>query len=66
MVSNDQPHQDRGWSTGAIADQVAYDVALLRCARCLEMDCDPDRFGWPQDERQRLERMFAARELPLG
>lgn len=32
MVNDAQPHQDRGWSTGAIAVQVAYDVALLRYA----------------------------------
>ena len=56
MVSNAQLHQDRGWSTGAIAVQMAYDVALVRSARCLEIDSDPDRLGWPADERQRLER----------
>lgn len=56
MVNNAQAHRDRGWSTGAIAVQVAYDVALVRSARCLEIDSDPDRFGWPADERQRLER----------
>ena len=57
MVSDIPPIRDRGWSTGAIAVQVAYDVALVRYARCLEIDCDPDRFGWPADERQRLERV---------
>jgi hypothetical protein len=65
MVSSDRLHQGRGWSTGAIADHVAYDVALVRCARCLEIDCEPDRFGWPDDERQRLERVFASQALPL-
>lgn len=65
MVNNDQPRQGPGWSTEAIADQVAYDVALVRCAQSLEIDCDPDRFGWPEDERQPLERIFSSRVLPL-
>ena len=65
IASTGPPDQERGWSTRALADQVAYDVALIQCAQCAGIDCYPDRFGWPKDERTRLERCFATRGIPL-
>ncbi len=43
-----------------LALQIAYDVALLELARVLGVDTDPSRFEQPQQERERLERAFAA------
>jgi len=56
---------DRASTTPALADQMAYDVALIRYARSLGIDCDPEGFGSPHIERQRLERALASRGIPL-
>lgn len=39
----------------AFAAEMAYDVALVQLARAVEVDCDTRNFGWPGDERQRVE-----------
>jgi hypothetical protein len=53
--------------TAALADQVAYDVALIRLARSVDVRCDPRNFGWPRNERQRVERTLAnGGVLPAG
>ena len=43
---------DPGWVDSALADEVAYDAALIRYARSLGLQCDSQRFGWPHDERR--------------
>jgi len=50
----------------ALADEVAYDVALIRLARCVDVDCDPGSFGRPQGERQKVERTLASGGVVLG
>jgi len=65
VVWRQQPASDRALTTPALADQMAYDVALIRYARSLGIDCDPEGFGSPRDERQRLERVLASRGIPL-
>jgi hypothetical protein len=52
-------------TTPALADQMAYDMALIGYARSLGIDCDSEDFGSPQDERRRLERVLASRGIPL-
>jgi hypothetical protein len=52
-------------TTPALADQMAYDMALIRYTRSLGIDCDSEGFGSPQDERRRLERVLASRGIPL-
>ena len=37
----------RGWATVALADQVAYDSALIRYAGIAGVSCDSRRFGSP-------------------
>jgi hypothetical protein len=51
--------------TLTLARQVAYDIALIRCARCLGIDGDPDRFTRPLDERLRLEHALRSRGMSL-
>jgi hypothetical protein len=41
-----------------LAQQIGYDVALLRLAAMLGVESDPSRFEQPQLERARLEAMF--------
>lgn len=49
------------WTTESVADQVAYDVALMRLCRRLEIGCDTRAFDRPQQERDRLEQALASR-----
>jgi len=49
------------WVDSALADEVAYDAALIRYARTLGLRCDTERFGWPHDERRTTERLLASR-----
>ena len=54
------PHR----ADSALADEVAYDAALIRYAQSLAFQCDVQRFGWPGDERRRTERLVASRGAP--
>jgi len=47
----------------AIADQVAYDVALVNLCTRLGIACDLESFAVPARERVRLETALAARGL---
>jgi hypothetical protein len=65
VVWKQRSTSDRESTTPALADQLAYDVALIKYARSLGIDCDSAGFGSPQDERQRLEQVLASRGIPL-
>jgi hypothetical protein len=54
-----------GHGLGVVTDHLAYDVALVRLARSIAIDCDPSRFDQPQHERQTVERALVARGVPL-
>ncbi len=54
-----------GWAAAAVADQVAYDVALIRMARQLGIACDLTEFDPPQHERVRLEQQLELRGIRL-
>jgi hypothetical protein len=65
VIWSESPQIDQGWAISALADQVAYDIALIRYARCIGIDCDPRHFGFPGAERRQIERMLASRGIPL-
>jgi hypothetical protein len=48
-----------------VADQLAYDVALVRLARSLGTEWDLCRFNQPLRERRTLERALGVRGIPL-
>jgi hypothetical protein len=48
------------WVESDLADEVAYDAALIRYARSLGLPCDVQRFGWPRDERHSTEVLVAS------
>ncbi len=50
-----------GWAASAVANQVAYDVALIELARCLGIACDPGTFDRPALRRNELDRQLAER-----
>ena len=58
-------HTGTGWVPTALADQLAYDVALIRFARQLGIACDVSTFDPPQPARTRLEYELADRGVRL-
>jgi hypothetical protein len=54
------------WAPAAVADQLAYDVALIELCRRLGVEVNLSRFGQPQHERARLEQALVARGIRLG
>ncbi len=50
---------------GTVADQLAYDVALIRLATSLDIDWDLSGFEQPDRERQLLEQALIERGVPL-
>jgi len=62
-----------GWRAGtdglpaaeAVSTQVAYDIALIRYARCLGMTVGPDDFDPPLQGRREIERWVSERGIEL-
>jgi hypothetical protein len=54
-----------GWLSVAIADQLAYDVALIGFARSIGIPCDFRHFEHPEAERDRLERALRSRGVDV-
>ena len=57
--------RDTDWSSVALANQVAYDLALLDLAKCVGLDCDPSFFEQPHRRRIELERELISRGIRL-
>jgi hypothetical protein len=55
-----------GWAASAVANQVAYDVALIELARSVGLACDPATFDLPELRRNEVDRELAARGVDLG
>ena len=49
-----------GWALQAVADQLAYDAALVRLARTRGMSFGPDAFAIPERGRATLEDALIA------
>ena len=54
LLVQPEGHVKRG--VGAIADELDYDIALIRLARLLGLSAEAGSFGQPGVERERLER----------
>jgi hypothetical protein len=59
------PEQGMDWSSNALANQVAYDIALIDLARCFGLACDPSSFEQPRRRRIELERELISRGIRL-
>jgi len=59
------PSTDSDAVSAVLALEVAYDVALLRLARLVGVESDPDRFEQPQLERARVEGALRSRGISL-
>ncbi len=56
---------DPGWALQAVADQLAYDAALIRLARRRGIAADPGDFELPQHGRAALEDALIAKGVNL-
>ncbi len=59
------PHTSMNWAPDAIADQLAYDIALIELARHLGIDVDLGGFDHSHAERTRLEHVLESKGLRL-
>ncbi len=57
--------KETDWTSGALADQVAYDIALIELARCVGIDCGVDAFDQPERRRLELSRELTARGMDM-
>jgi hypothetical protein len=53
------------WAASALANQVAYDVALIELARSVGIACGPDTFDQPELRRSELRRELAIRGVDV-
>lgn len=65
LGTNLSPYTGSDWAPDAIADQLAYDVALIELSRRLGIEVDLTKFGQPQHERARLEQVLVSRGILL-
>jgi hypothetical protein len=56
---------DPGWALQAVADQLAYDAALVRLARRRGISTDPSAFEQPERGRVALEDALMAKGVNL-
>jgi hypothetical protein len=66
LRTNRSSYAGPDWAPDAIADQLAYDVALVELSRRLGIEVDLTRFGQPRQERGRLEQALISRGVHLG
>ena len=60
-----QADGDPGWAMQAVADQLAYDAALIRLARRRGIPTDPARFEIPEHGRAEIEEALIAMGVNL-
>jgi hypothetical protein len=53
------------WGSAALANQVAFDLALIDLVKSVGLDCDTSSFDQPQRRRLELERELIALGIPL-
>jgi len=56
----------RDWASTALADQIAYDIALIELSRSIGIDCTTRTFDQPERRRVELQRELECRGVRLG
>lgn len=59
------PRDGSGSAPDGLSNQVAYDAALIRLARCLGIECGPVQFEVPARGRQELQQAISAHGVEL-
>ncbi len=57
---------ESGWAPAAVADQLAYDIALISLARRFGLGVDLSGFAQQQNERAQLERALETKGIHLN
>jgi hypothetical protein len=57
---------ESGWAPAAVADQLAYDIALIGLARRFGIGVDLSGFAQRQNERAQLERALETQGIHLN
>ena len=65
LGSNGSLERGLDWSSTALANQVAYDIALIDLARCVGIACEPGAFSQPERRRDELKRELVSRGIRL-
>ena len=65
-LSGNVSHEGSDWASAAVADELAYDIALIARCRSVGMPCDIGDFDNPRHGRARLEQAFESRGISLG
>jgi hypothetical protein len=66
LASTASSERGLDWSSTALANQIAYDLALIDVARCVGLACKPSSFDQPQRRRIELEHDLMSRGVRLG
>ena len=51
------------WTSAALANQIAYDLALIDFVRSLDIDCEPGAFDQPERQRDELWHALKSRGI---
>jgi hypothetical protein len=54
------------WASAAVADELAYDIALIELARLVGVECEIGEFDKPAEGRTHLEERLESRGIFLG
>ena len=53
-------------TSGVLAHQVSYDISLMELAHSLGIDCGPNEFERPEQQRHKLENTLQTRGIELS
>jgi hypothetical protein len=54
------------WASAVVADELAYDIALIELARLVGVECEVGEFDQPRDGRAHLEERLEFQGMFLG
>jgi hypothetical protein len=52
-------------TSAVLAHQVSYDISLMELARSVGIDCEPNEFDRPEQQRRKLEHALRSRGIDL-
>ena len=62
-LAGSESHEGSDWASAAVADELAYDSALIALCRSVGVPCDVDDFDNPGQGRVRLEQGLKSRGI---
>ena|ERR1700722_5573518 len=65
LYTGESSRGEKLWAPDAVASELAYDMALIRLARFLGIECDADDFELPRKGRARVELSLISKGIRL-